>query len=238
MKHFLEKIKIFISKKKCLSFSILALLILLFVIYEINEILFYDLPPSGKVVEYDLIGTWKFKSRKLFASSSIIVLKKDGSYEIHNPPIWLRKMCEFPTKIYGTKLCGEIIVGDWDLTRFSERSHPYVRLKGIKGLRFTVHGRYPPYQFWYYRAGPELSPLRCWQWYSNEPQCSHCSGDKYWLYEVKKPTSESDTFDYEKLEEEERESLRYTMMAMGILLMLICGGYGAIKLHHVADKKK
>jgi hypothetical protein len=236
MKHFLSKIKFF--KIKSLSIAFLILLLWLFVIYKIRMAIFYDLPPRENVVEHDLNGKLRFKDGKLFARPSIMILRKDGSYEIHNPPLWLRKMCEFPTKIYETKSCGEIIIGEWSLTRFSKQGYPYVRLEGIKGLTLEVHGRYPPYQLWYYRAGPELSPLRCWQWYSGEIQCLHCLGEEYWLHEIKEPIYESDSFDHERLEEGERESIRHTWMAIGILLMLMGVLYEAITLYYVVGKKK
>jgi hypothetical protein len=171
-------------------------------------------------VENDLVGTWKFIpsiGEKLFARPSIIILKKNGCYEIHNPPIWLRKICKPPAKIFMSESCGEIIIGNWTWGR----RKPSVGLNGIDNFGGHILGKRQPYQLQYCRIAPDITPLRCWQWMSQETQCPHCQRKNNLMCEIKEPIYEFDTYDHQKLEIEELENLRCFVIVIGIFLMVI-----------------
>ncbi|MDR1290541.1 MAG: hypothetical protein LBK06_05010, partial [Planctomycetaceae bacterium] len=146
-------------RKRYILLSFVILVILLFIIYHVNTRIFYDVEPIEKVVTNDLVGTWRFIppiSKKLFAKPSIIILKRDGSYEIHNPPIWVRKKCKPPTKIFMSESCGEIITGNWTLGK----RKPSAGFNGIDQFGLHIQGKRQPYQLQYCRVAPDITPLR------------------------------------------------------------------------------
>lgn len=184
--------------------------------------LFYDVRPLSKnVAENDLIGTWKFKptiENRLFAKPSIIILKKDGCYEIHNPPIWLRKMCKPPTKIFISETCEEIIIGNWF---FAKKGMAGVSFVGIDGFGGYIIGKRAPYQLHYCRIAPDVTPLRRWQWVSKEIQCPLCQKNNTPIREIKEPIYEFDTYDPRKLELEESEYSGRIVAVIGIIIIMV-----------------
>ncbi|MDR2116101.1 MAG: hypothetical protein LBP87_06955 [Planctomycetaceae bacterium] len=171
-----KKIRISRTKIGCILFISFGLILFLLMIKNLNRASFYTDSPHGKIfVEEDLIGTWELISpRPLFTKiqPSLMILKRDGSYEIHNPTRYLKKFCDSQPKKQFTVPCGLVTAGEWDITTHIGLMSE-ITFKGIPKSIHNLHGRYPPYQLWYFEGIPDM-PLCKWERISKETKCPYC----------------------------------------------------------------
>jgi hypothetical protein len=200
------KRRIQISRMGCFVFIVLGLILFLLLVYYISRVHFYDFRPQEKVLKENLIGTWKLKPLinfstpfYFFKKTSLIIIRSDGCYEIHNPPEYLKPkylkpeeyLKEVPEKdhkvyrepepkIHLSPLCQRVICGNW---RFSDYGNPRIGFEGIFNFSHRIQGKSSPYQLWYCEVDPDITPLYRWERISKETKCPYCqcnfSADTY-----------------------------------------------------------
>jgi hypothetical protein len=165
---------------RCFILIILVgLIIFSFLIYNISWFLFYEIDPRENILKEDLIGTWELITpitvHSLFIKKqpSLIILKQDESYEIHNPPKYVKRFCESLPKKQIAISCGQVIVGG----KWFIHTSPLDSIVGFKEAPDFAHrlrGRSDPYQFWYCEFDPDVAPMYRWKRISKETQCPYC----------------------------------------------------------------
>jgi hypothetical protein len=171
----------------CALFIILGLILFLLLINNIRWALFYQDFPQENVLEDDLVGTWEFYAPiwhhsipitldSLFTKKqpSLMILKQDGSYEIHNPPKYLKKFLDLQPQKQFTSSCGQVSIGKWEISEW--RSVAKQTNIAFDDLRcgHRLQGRSNPYQLWYCEVAPDATPLYTWKRISKEIKCPNC----------------------------------------------------------------
>jgi hypothetical protein len=181
MKNVVQQQKIQISGTKigCILVIIFGLILFLHIINNISWMFFYDSSPQGKIMKDDLVGTWELPLpiTTLFTKkqSSLIMLKQDGTYEIHNPPQYLKKFCDLQQKKLSTISCGQVTIGEWIIiTSFYTPQESSVVFEGISCFAHRLRGRSNPYQLWYCEGDPDIDHMYKWKRISKETKCPYC----------------------------------------------------------------
>jgi hypothetical protein len=157
----------------------------LFFIYYVYLLTVHETVIRKRLSENELIGTWKL-DKTLWVTenynNSLIVIRRDGFYEIHNPPKVIIEKLELNDplpKLYLSKTCKYIIVGKWKHHFPSKHAPPKLRanlldFSEIKWFRLQFFGFAPPYYMVFYSGDPDGTPKYCWYKISKDDKCPCC----------------------------------------------------------------
>jgi hypothetical protein len=173
-----RKFRISGARMGCILFIIFGLILFLHILNNISWMFFYDSSPQGKITEENLVGTWELTSSITTlitkTQSSLIILKQDGNYEIHNPPKYLKKFCDLQQKKLSTVSCGQVATGEWLIITLSITHESNVVFEGTTRFAHRLRGRSNPYQLWYCEGDADVDPMYKWKKISKETKCPYC----------------------------------------------------------------
>lgn len=174
----------FLLKRKKMKALLLLFIVVVFILFSflmlscdntsLKKTMDYDSSPQRKVTDEELIGTWELKNHLVHHNVlSLIILKRDGIYEIHNPPSCLENYCEPKPDVFESPTCKTVITGKW----INGRWKPGIEFKGIYNFGPKIQGATPPYQLWYSEISPDITPLYIWEKTSTQTTCPMCPAD-------------------------------------------------------------
>jgi len=167
-------------------------------------------PPAMPVPKATLVGTWQWRSHDEYGFAtkpdkpSLMILRNDGRYEIHNPPTYIavpapkyvRESIADQAKYYRSPACGLIVVGKWSGDGGDQKINRAIRLKGLEFQEGFLGGKTAPFIIYQYWCDPDVIPSEKWDWVSKEMKCPNCLVDVF---------DEKNVFPLEELKKREQE---------------------------------